>query len=112
MGDLVEPVLGDAVEYREQAPVVDGDRLVAHFRVPWDLGPGRDVYNHDALKQKKRLGIPGEHGVPILFLGETTRAHVADPFHLRRAPPCSCFAALLVVQMLVQKVVTIAVGTR
>ena len=71
VGDLVEPVLGDAVEYREQAPVVDGDRLVAHFRVPWDLGPGRDVYNHDALKQKKRLGIPGGHGLPISLSGDT-----------------------------------------
>ena len=52
MGDLVEPVLGDTVEYREHASVADSDRLVAHFRVPWDLGRCRDVYNHfDALER-------------------------------------------------------------
>lgn len=37
VGELVEAILGDAVEYREHAPVADGDRLVTHLRVLWNL---------------------------------------------------------------------------
>lgn len=45
--ELVEAVLGDAVEHREHAPVADGDRLVTHFRVLWNLR-ARDGCHHCA----------------------------------------------------------------
>jgi hypothetical protein len=64
VGDLVEPVLGDTVKYRDHAAVADSYRLVAQFRVPWDVGRRRDASHH--LMRSNQEGWVSEATRPTL----------------------------------------------
>ncbi len=97
VGELVEAVLGDAVEYREHAPVADGDRLVTHLRVLWNLR-ARDGCDHLCLIVSERERGGGENTRTTSRASAAAVAAVAAAAAAAAAAACCCFHTMQVVR--------------